>query len=313
MEDNMYRSIIVPLDGSPFAEHALPFATSIARRAGAAVQIIQAHMPVALYSGSELGAALTLDGTMRENETAYLDSVLKRLEETVPVQVSRTLVDGPAAGAIHDQALAAGADLVVMATHGLGGLSRFWLGSVADTLVRRLPMPVLLIRPLEGAVDLARDHVLKHILVPLDGSELAEQTLGPAVTLGTIMQADYTLFRVVNPIQSAGVDAAGHSISGFAVEGRERLLQEATTYLDRIAAHLRERSLRVVTRVIVDCQVAETILSQTGSSRTDVIALATHGRGGVARLLLGSVADKVIRGALTPVLVHRPLGKADEQ
>ena len=138
----MYRSIIVPLDGSPFAEHALPFATSIARRAGAAVQIIQAHMPVALYSGSELGAALTLDGTMRENETAYLDSVLKRLEETVPVQVSRTLVDGPAAGAIHDQALAAGADLVVMATHGRSGFGRWswedWT-MPSSSLRRRVP------------------------------------------------------------------------------------------------------------------------------------------------------------------------------
>ena len=95
----MFRGLIVPLDGSTFAEHALPYAASIARRAGAMLQIILVHVPLASrYSGSELVADLTLDSTIRENETAYLDRVVKRLTEIVPVHINRTLLDSPIAG-----------------------------------------------------------------------------------------------------------------------------------------------------------------------------------------------------------------------
>jgi nucleotide-binding universal stress UspA family protein len=306
----MYRNILVPLDGSAFAEHALPLAVSIARRAGATLQLVQVHVPVAaLYSASELVADPTLDVAIRQNVGAYLDGMVHRLTETGPVQVTRTVVDGPVAEALHEQALAVPAELVVMATHGSGGLSRFWLGSVADALVRRLPVPVLLLRPQEGAPDLARDPVLRHILVSLDGSELAEQALGTAVTLRTLMQADYLLVRVVDPLEHAGRDTAGLPISGLVAEGRKRLQEEATAYLERTAERLRGQSLRVRTRVVVSFQAAEAILGQAGTPPIDLIALSTHGRGGLPRLLLGSVADKVIRGAVTPVLVHRPVTK----
>jgi nucleotide-binding universal stress UspA family protein len=302
----MYR-FIVPLDGSTFAEQALPFAVSIARRAGAMLQIVQAHVPLAsLYSGSDLAADMTLDSTIRDNETAYLDSVVKRLAEIVPVRVSRTLLGSPIAEAIHDYVVAAGADLVVMATHGRGSLSRFWLGSIADKLVRCLPVPILLVRPQEQPPDFALDHVFRHILVPLDGSELAEQALGPAVAMGSLMGADYLLVRVVDPIQSAGRDAQGFLVSGLAPEGFQRLRDEAVAYLERTAERLRARSLQVFTRVLISSQAAEAILHEADTTPIDLIALETHGRGGLARLLLGSVADKVVRGAPTPVLVHRP-------
>jgi nucleotide-binding universal stress UspA family protein len=304
----MYRNIMVPLDGSPFAEHALPFAASIARRAGATLYLVRAHVPVApLYSDRELVVDESLDGTIRESEAAYLDAVVKRLTEVVSVTVSRTLVDGPVADALHEHGSAVAADLVVMATHGRGGLSRFWLGSVADKLIRHLPMPILLVRPHGEAPDLSRDHVPQHILVPLDGSNLSEQAIGPAVELGTLMDADYLLVRVVDPLQTVGRDAAGLPISGFAPEGRQRLQDNAQAYLEQMARQLRERSVRVLTQVIVSCQAAEAILDQAAKSSTDLIALETHGRGGLTRMFLGSVADKVIRGAVTPLLVHGPI------
>src|SRR5438067_676921 len=93
-----------------------------------------------------------------------------------------------------------GADLVVMTTHGRGPLGRLWLGSVADALVRDLAMPLLLVRPQETAPDFKREPLLKHLLLPLDGSPLAEQMLEPAVALGTLMEADYTLLRVIKPV-----------------------------------------------------------------------------------------------------------------
>ena len=85
----------------------------------------------------------------------------------------------------------------MMTTHGHGPLSRFWLGSVADEMVRRATTPILLVRPHEKAIDLAAEPVLRHILIPLDGSALAEQVLGPAAALGSLLQCDdYTLLRV---------------------------------------------------------------------------------------------------------------------
>jgi nucleotide-binding universal stress UspA family protein len=296
----MYRSLLVPLDGSAFAEYALPFAASIARRAGASLQVVQAHVPAAsFYIGSELGAEITLDATVRENEAAYLDGVVKRLTENIPERVSRTLVDGLIADAIHEQALAVGADLVVMATHGRGPLSRFWLGSVADTLVRRLPMPILLVRPQEGTPNLGAEVTVRRILIPLDGSELAEQILEPATALGRLTQAEYTLLRVLEPFIPPP-----HKLHESLFD---HLAREAQVYLDGVAERLRGRSLRVETRVVIDQFAAASILEEARVHAADLIALATHCRGGLPRLLLGSVADKVLRGALTAVLLHRPL------
>ena len=87
-----------------------------------------------------------------------------------------------------------------MTTHGRGPLTRFWLGSVADELVRRASVPLLLVRPHEGVPDLAQEPILQHLLIPLDGSELAEQVLEPAVALGTLMAADYSLLRIYGPL-----------------------------------------------------------------------------------------------------------------
>jgi len=298
----MYRKLFVPLDGSAFAEHALPFAASIARRAGATIHVVHAHVPVApLYSGSELVADPTMDARIRENETAYLDGVVKRLAEIIPIRVSCRLVDGPVADALQEQALAAATDLVVMATHGRGPLSRFWLGSVADTLVRRLPMPILLVRPQEETPNLATEVTVRRILIPLDGSDLAEQILGPATELGSLTQAEYTLLRVVEPFMPPP-----HQLPGPLFD---QLAREAQAYVDRVAERLRGQSLRVQTRVVINRFAAAAILEEGRVHATDLIALETHGRGGVARLLLGSVADKVLRGALTPVLMHRPLAK----
>jgi nucleotide-binding universal stress UspA family protein len=295
----MYRSLLVPLDGSAFAEYALPFAVGIARRAGAVLHVVQAHLAVAsLYSGSALAADLNLDAALREKEAAYLDGVVKRLKESALVGVSRALVDGPAADALRERALAAAADLVVMATHGRGPLSRLWLGSVADTLVRRLPMPILLVRSPGEPVSPATEHVVRRILIPLDGSDLAEQVLGPATALGSLTGAEYMLVRVVEPFLRSPHESPGPLL--------DRLAREARAYLDGVAGRLRGLSPRVATRVMINRPAAEAILEDARVHAADLVAVGTHGRGGLARLALGSVADKVIRGALAPVLVHRP-------
>jgi nucleotide-binding universal stress UspA family protein len=186
-----------------------------------------------------------------------------------------------------------------MATHGRGPLSRFWLGSVADELIRRTPVLVLLVRPGEKVPGMIPEVVLGNILIPLDGSALAEQVLEPALELARLMEARCTLLRVVE------------SCSSPADRGSDGPPERAPaeTYLNRVAGRLREKGLRIRTRVVVARHAAEAILEEAEAQASNLIALATHGRGGFKRMLLGSVADKVLRGASTLVLVQRSDGK----
>jgi len=313
----MYRLILVPLDGSKLAEQALPLALGIARRAGAMLQVAQVHVALApMYAEAVLAFDNAPDNGVKQRERGYLDRLVRHLGEVSAVPVECALLEAPIAEAVSDQAKLAGVDLVVMTTHGRGRLARFWLGSVADELVRRLPIPILLLRPQETSADLTGEPTFQHILVPLDGSPLAEQILEPAVALGSLMVADYTLLRVIRPMVMGPYDPADSlagQIDPAAVQQLQRLYEEeksqAEGYLERIAEGLRARSLRVRTRVVVHDQPAVGILEEIKAHRADLVALATHGRSGLPRLVLGSVADKVVRGTTVPVLLQRPPGK----
>jgi nucleotide-binding universal stress UspA family protein len=297
----MYHSILVPLDGSPFGEHALPYALDIARRTGA--QIHLAHV----YVIPPVKTDDTVNVELRAHEQAYLEGLVARVQPHCAGPITTVQLDGPIATELHDYAMAIKADLVVMTTHGRGAVSRFWLGSVADKLVRQLPMPVLLVRPHEPAPDFAHAPARSHILIPLDGSPLAEQILPHAIAFGQLTQADITLLQAVPlVIQTYGMELYG---AGWDDQVLEQLRTNARVYLDGVAASLRTQSLRV-RAVVVDDIPASAILEYARTHAVDLIALATHGQGGLARWVLGGVADKMVRGATLPVLLYRPRGEA---
>jgi nucleotide-binding universal stress UspA family protein len=232
--------------------------------------------------------------------------VVERLAGLAPVRVTSALRDGPVAEALCAEAATAAADLVVMATHGRGPWSRFWLGSVADQLLRRLTVPVLLVRPREGGPDRAGEPVLRRVLIPLDGSDAAEQALRPATELGGLMQAEYTLLGAVEPFIVPDRRLGGNAVAGWNPELAQAAAAGAAAYLEHMAGRLRARGLGVQVRVVVNRPAAAAILEEARAGVSDLIALATRGRGGSARLLLGSVADKVIRGGDGAVLVVPP-------
>jgi nucleotide-binding universal stress UspA family protein len=145
------------------------------------------------------------------------------------------------------------------------------------------------------------------VLIPLDGSPRAEGILKLATDLGSLAEAEYTLVRIVRPVPLVGLDLFGYATGGLDLAQGAKLEAEARAYLDGVAARLRSRSLRVQTTVVVHDHPAAGILDTALAQGADLIALATRGRGGLKRLLLGSVADKVMRGASTPVLLYRPL------
>jgi len=318
----MYQSILVPLDGSAAAEHVLPTALSLARRFKAALKIVHVHAPVwVAYSEGGVYDAL-VDRELREQMQAYLDGVIQRLSEVTNVTLSSVLLDGLVTGAINRHAIESGVDLVVMTTQGRGPVARFWLGSVADRLLRQSTVPILFVRPQEVDADLSHESKFGHMLIPLDGSQLAEQILEPAAALASATNAEVTLLRVVQQFTPDSYDPDSGRVSGI----RPALLaqlqevdrqewQRAEDYLDQLAERLRQRTLNVQTRVVSHMRPATAILDDATTHGVNLIALATHGRGGLKRLLVGSVADKVLRGATTPVLVFRPVGEfvsADE-
>jgi nucleotide-binding universal stress UspA family protein len=306
----MYRTILVPLDGSVFAEHALPLAMSAA---GAALRLVRVHVRAAMpYRDSELAASLDLDSQVRDEERGYLDAVADRLEKARGIRPGTALLEGRIADALYEQGASAGVDLVVMATHGRGPLSRLWLGSVADELVRRLPTPLLLVRPGETAPDLAHPPAVRHVLIPLDGSAEAEDILEPALSLGRLMQADYTLLRVVEPVIVADARLGGNAASGLDLSLLLALQSGAHAYLERVAERLRSSEVLAQTRVVTNRWAAGAILEEAGAHAMTLIALATRGRRGLGRLLLGSVADKVLRGAPGPVLLRRSVEHSSE-
>jgi nucleotide-binding universal stress UspA family protein len=291
----MFRSILVPLDGSAFGEHALPLPLSIARRAGCGVQLVHVHAP------EDPPEAVTA-------QTAYVEGVAGKLAAAGVAAVPALMV-GETVSELREYAWSSAVDLVVMTTHGRGPLSRFWLGSVADALVRELATSLLLVRPSEGPVDLTAEVRLGHLLMPLDGSAHAEAILGPALQLGEAMKSAYTLLQVVSPMPVLGYDVFGYDPAGANDALVDQMRVREVGYLDGVAARLRGRGLHVRPVVAVSLSAAGAILAEAGTGGHDVIALETHGRHGTARVLLGSVADKVVRGAVVPVLVHRSAEK----
>jgi nucleotide-binding universal stress UspA family protein len=282
----MFRNLLVPLDRSACAEHALPLAVSIAARAGARLDLVQVHE---LYAFADPASAWgpydpAQDRDWKEKERLYLAATANWVSALARVEATSEVLSGLVDEALLQRAGVGPADLIVLATHGRGRVSRFFLGSVADELLRHATVPLLIVRGRDAQPAMVPETVLENVLIALDGSPLAEQVLSPALDLARLMDARCTLLRVVTPAEAA----------------------QAEAYLDETAARLRTDWSKLTTRVVVARDAAEAILEQARERGHDLIALATHGRGGARRLLLGSVADKVIRGFSVPVLVYRP-------
>jgi nucleotide-binding universal stress UspA family protein len=299
-----YHAILVPLDGSDFGERAIPLAIELAQRNNARLELAMVHQPLQSFATAvempEVGAEYEAEARRREQE--YLAQASHRLASRNNIPVSSKLLQGSVAEALESHAHLAGIDLVVMSTHGRGAMGRFWLGSVADRLIRRLHVPVLVVRP--SWQEDASDAELKRILVPLDGSPLAETILEKAVQFGGD-NAEYMLVSVVIPPVPLldMVPVTGMPDTSALVPG---LMKAAEANLKRVAERLRSEGRVVSTHAVIADRVYEGILEQANMLGADLIAIATHGAGGIKRLAIGSVTEKVIRGTPCPVLVLTP-------
>jgi nucleotide-binding universal stress UspA family protein len=292
MEKNMASLIIVPLDGSSFAEMALSTAFTLARAWNAEIEVVTAHDPT--------------DKKSTEGVEEYLAGVVARIRDEVGFDVTSALAAGSPAEALEQHVRSTGADLVVMTSHGRGPLSRIWLGSVTDAFIRRASTPVLLVRPGEGEeLDLSKEITFERVLIPVDGSEGGDAILTSALALGKACDSEFVLLKV-----SGATEAVSSSFVPYAVRVNPKTLDDerkkAEEDLDVRVQRLIAEGVAVTGQVALDNSPSEGVLRFAAENDIDLIAMATHGRGGVARMVLGSVTDKVVRGATQSVLVRRP-------
>ncbi len=289
----MVKKILVPLDGSELAEGVLPYVREIAGRAKAEVLLFSAVAPVATWDA----AASTIRWD-REEALAqdYVD--LKRQDlEKGGLKVTAKVALGDAADAIAMMAAESGADLIALSTHGRSGVTRWLFGSVAAKLVQRCEVPLLVVRPGDKA---PRDVAIKQILVPLDGSDLAHSIMPNVEEMARALGASLLLFHAVSPVIGyPGFEAVQPSAVTDVLNDMQ---EHAKKLLVETAAQLTSRGVQAKVVVTLDMPVDGIVRAgeQTGA---DMIALATHGRGGLGRAVMGSVADGVVRRASLPCLV----------
>lgn len=295
-----FSRVLVPLDGSPFAEQALPVGAAIARKAGAALHLVTVVEPVpVMVLPPEMPVPLEpIEPATTAELTDYLELIAGATLESQRREPTTAVLHGGAADVLGQYVREQAIDLVVMTTHARKGLRRWWLGSVADSLVRQLRVPVLLLHPRE----LPQPTEFRRILVALDG-ELDQPVLDAAAALGRLdPPARYLLLRVVEPPIPVLSPLAAYP-AHLPPPGDERAEVEARNTLDGLTDRLRAEGHAVESRVLVGRGVPDRVIEPAVAFGADVIVVGTHAPHGLERALLGSVAERIVHGTSLPVLV----------
>jgi nucleotide-binding universal stress UspA family protein len=290
------------LDGSPLAEQALSCAVTLGRGLPAELVLFRAEFVPWRYLESGAMKEGNLLEQIEVEANQYLQGVADQVRQA-GLSVQTVVQHGPAPEAIVDYAEQMDIWLIIMATHGYGGIKRWTHGSVAERVLQAASVPVLMVRAQEEHAEDVRQLMLcRRILVPLDGSEMAEHVLSPVTSVAGAVGAEVFLFQVAvdQPASMFGSDWFFLPAEGE-FEEKER---EAQAYLERVAGHLREDGIQVFTGTQIG-PVAQSIMEYAEANEIDLIAMCTHGRTGLARWALGSVADRVLRAGGVPILLVR--------
>jgi nucleotide-binding universal stress UspA family protein len=299
------NQILVPLDGSALAEQALSCAVMLGQGLSAELVLFRA-----VSIPSDVQAILDQAGPQADAVVAWLeakaDEYLTGVANSLGnagLRVHHVVRHGAAAEAIVDYAAQTGIRQIVMATHGYTGLKRWTHGSVAERVLQAAGVPVLLVRAREAdaARGLRQPTLCRHILVPLDGSELAEQVLPVISPVARALEAEIALFQVTSSYVSGSFSGEWYPPLQSTFDAAE---QQAKAYLEHMASRLQEQGIEALTATEIGA-VAQSIIEYAEANRIDLIAMCTHGRTGLARWALGSVADRVLRAARIPMLLVR--------
>ena len=322
----MLKRILVPLDGSPLAESALAVAARIAHSSDGTIVLLRVIGVPTTYTpyvyGSDMAQSPQLAQDLidmeQENAEKYLAEIA-RLDILMGIQVESTVIPGSAGMSILDTAKEEKVDLIVMSSHGEMGFKRLALGSVAQHVSRHSPVPVLVLQG-DGSAPLSAfsdpKHPLRSItaLVALDGSELAEASLEPVAYLVAALATPAQGTLLLSTVANKQADRIKHGTE-------EYMRDEAKKYLIGIGERLQgsdigklnlviewsiEESKDVANALVEAAESGKVIESSHEFTSCDLIAIATHGRGGLKRLMAGSVTEHVLGSTRLPMLIVRP-------
>lgn len=298
----MFRKILIPLDGSSLAERAMLHVVQLVPPGSAELVLVNVIETYRYSSATMEMAPVDVLSYVRSGIEAYMDEQRKLLEMK-QYAVQTYIAEGDAAQEILNVADTAGAELIVMTTHGRAGVARWALGSVAERVIHNAKQPVWLVRE---STQVVPPQELRRILVPLDGSILAEQALEQAQKLAQYTGAELLLLRVVPEL-----DETNRRMLFASEEVARATFQTWQIEAERYLAEIAERVTRagIVTRTQVSLGApVRAILEAVAAENVDCIAMATHARLGFGRMLHGSVAVEVSRHCGCPLLLVRAQG-----
>lgn len=298
------RTVMVPLDGSSFGEHAIPRALQIAKLAGAEVKLVYVHVSLdPSYYGRSRELYSDYEKLLKQPKQEYMADIMRRVAKISSVPVTPLLLDGRRISESLCKTVNAEADLVVMATRGRSPIGRLLWGSVADTLLQEASVPLLLVRGYRSPVDLTGAPSMLRILVSLDGSAGGEDILRPVAEIGRVTQGEQTLLRVLPFTGYSPMQQNHFSLANHAAQQQDEALDE----LEQLVNKSKVQLPRAQTKVVWSAESpGEEILSYAKRHDVDLIAVATRKRSPLKRLLSTGVADYLIRRAGVPVLVVKP-------
>lgn len=311
----MFKRILVPLDGSLRAERALPVAARIARAASGSIVLLQVVNPPLDYGGGFAPSPLMAEEFADKefiDETSYLKEVAQS-QLLAGIRIITEVEFGLSVEQILGVVESQKADLIIMCSHGRTGFSRWVLGSVAQRLIHNCAVPVLVLREGGEALPAAKAEAARpsRAVVSLDGSALAEAALLPAANLVAALAApakgELHITKVVKTLASP-----------IEVGASLQAVEQAQKYLEGVQARLLEQlkalNITVTYSVTRAAEISRGIITtaEQGSesargSRCDMLAMATHGRGGLERWVMGSMTERVLDGTKLPMLVVRPV------
>ena len=306
----MFEKILVPLDGSAIAQGVLPYVKTLARRFGSAIVLFHAtEAPVEPRGRRQKEYAQETMDHIRSLAKEYLSGVAKVLRrQRFKVEVKVGL--GGVARSITDFAEAEKVDLIAMSTHGRAGLARWVLGSAPDRVLRHAQQPVLLVRPTgETPVD-AKPYPLKKVIVPLDGSRAAQAVLPYVQEMSKTLKLEVVLVQVISAETTVQFTPMGPDTWAVPTDVLQRIDVVASGYLAGVGKDLKREGVPVRWDVLRGTP-AHRIVEFARETPGSMVAMTTHGRSGLRRWVLGSVADQVVRASGEPVLVIRPGAVAD--
>ncbi|MEO6456882.1 MAG: universal stress protein [Chloroflexia bacterium] len=309
----MEKRILVPLDGSALAEMSVPHAVSLAHATSGTLTLlwVVAPAPVTLgvpMDGSFPASPALMEAREREPRVAreYLNRFVERLHVAEGLNVETIVQEGdPASMIVQYAEQNPSVKLIAMATHGRKGVSCWVFGSVAEKVLHASPVPLLLVRQeLHASIEASTSHYTR-ILVPLDGSTFAENALEHATALAATLRATLILFTVLpNQYDRVMTNKGGVGEWEWVAAPWAREAEWATSYLEDVAQNIAGAGILVETKISFGDPVEEILRMETEAA-ADMIVMSTHGRSGVQRLWLGSVAMKVVGSTTRPVLLVR--------